>query len=236
MIMWKKAVDFLRGEAADWRCWEIVYALFCTAAIAVISLVLGDNFLGIASAITGTLYTLLAGKGKISCYFFGIFNSAAYGYISFSQRLYGDAMLNWGCYLPMMFIGIIFWRNRRDDNSCVIKNRLSLKARLFTLLTSAAAVAVYGWILYRSGDSQPVVDAVTTVFSVAAMILTVRRCVEQWLLWIVVNAVSVVMWFRVWLNGGNSVATLLWWLIMLITGVIFFIQWHLSMQKVRELN
>ena len=75
------------------------------------------------------------------------------------------------------------------------------------------------------GDRQPLVDSVTTILSVIAMILTVKRCVEQWLMWILVNAISVVMWLRVYLENGNSAATLLWWLIMLITGIIFFIQW-----------
>ena len=38
---------------------------------------------GIAAAVTGVLYSLWAGKGKLSCYFFGIFNSFAYGLISY---------------------------------------------------------------------------------------------------------------------------------------------------------
>ena len=215
----------IRQEFVNWKCREIIYLLVCTGAIALISIRLGDSTLGIMSAVTGTLYTMLAGKGKISCYFFGIFNSAAYGYIAFEQQLYGDAMLNWLWYLPMMFAGIVFWRKRMDNNACVIKKRLSWRGRLLTAGACAVAVAVYGIILRRLGDQQPFVDAVTTVLSVAAMILTVRRCVEQWLLWIAVNAISVGMWLRVYLNGGNNIATLLWWMIMLITGVVFFIQW-----------
>jgi len=229
--VWNRILKFIRGEFSNWQYWEIIFTLLCTSAITVISIVLDSGILGIASAIAGTLYTMLAGKGKISCYIFGIFNSAAYGYISFSQKLYGDAMLNWLWYLPMMFAGIILWRKKRDETNCIIKNRLSPGGRWFTFLVCAAGVAVYSRILALSGDPQPVVDAVTTVLSVSAMILTVKRCVEQWLMWIIVNAVSVIMWFRVWQDGGDAVATLLWWLIMLITGIIFFIQWYLAMKK-----
>ena len=228
------AVDYfrvIRREFSHWQSWEVWYLCICTLAIAVISVKLGDNALGIASAITGTLYTMLAGKGKISCYLFGIFNSAAYGYIAFSQRLYGDAMLNWGWYLPMMFAGITCWKRQLDGNGCVIKNRLTWRKRILTVAVCAAAVAGYGMILYRMGDGQPVTDSVTTVFSVTAMILTVKRCVEQWLMWILVNAVSVFMWLRVYIDGGNSIATLLWWLIMLVTGIIFFIQWTRELKK-----
>ena len=234
--MLKKAVKFFSGELSNWRCWEILYTAGCTGAIAIISIIMGENWLGIASAVTGTLYTLLAGKGKISCYFFGIFNSAAYGYIAFGQKLYGDAVLNWVWYLPMMFTGIICWRRRMDQESCVIKSRLSCRGRILTVLLSLTGIVIFAFVLRKSGDSQPFVDASTTVLSVTAMILTVKRCVEQWLGWMLVNAISVGMWLKVYLTGGNSIATLLWWLIMLITGMIFFIQWSMALKRAEKVN
>ena len=232
--MQNKFVEFLKGEFQNWKKWEIFYLAACTAAICGISLYLGDNALGIASAVTGTLYTLLAGKGKISCYFFGIFNSAVYGYIAFEQKLYGDALLNWCWYLPMMFVGIFFWRRRMDEEQCVIKNKLDFRGRVICSALCAAGIAFFAGILHCFGGSQPLVDASTTILSVAAMILTVKRCMEQWLLWILVNCISVGMWLKVWLTGGSSIATLLWWLIMLITGVIFFIQWYSEISKSAE--
>ena len=164
-------------ECSGWQLWEVLYIAVCTLAILVISIILGDNSLGIASAVTGTLYTMLAGKGKISCYFFGIFNSASYGYIAFSRQLYGDAMLNWCWYLPMMFAGIICWQKKLDENSCVIKRRLTLPEHGIVLAGCCAGILFYAWCLQRVGGSQPLVDSATTVLSVAAMILTVKRCV-----------------------------------------------------------
>lgn len=234
--MLKKLHVFIAGESAGWRMWEIVYVIACTAAIGVISCILGESLLGIASAVTGTLYTMLAGKGKISCYYFGIFNSAAYGYIAFGQKLYGDAVLNWFWYLPMMFAGIAFWRKRMNQEHCVVKKFLKRFELLILIAFCGIGIVFFAWVLSRCGDRQPVVDASTTVLSIAAMILTVRRCVEQWLLWIMVNGISVFMWLRVYLDGGNSIATLLWWLIMLVTGVIFFCQWLLELRRSNTVN
>ena len=171
-----------------------------------------------------------------SRYFFGIFNSASYGYIAFSQKLYGDAMLNIFWYLPMMIVGIACWKKRMDETDCVIKNRLDRRGRLILLAACAAGIAVYALILRRLGGAQPLADSSTTVLSVAAMILTVKRCVEQWLLWIAVNAISVWMWLQVYLSNGNSIAILLWWLIMLVTGVIFFIRWTREMKREKKIN
>ena len=231
-----RTVEFIRREISGWEPWEAVYLIGCTAAIAGISIALDDTALGIASAITGTLYTLLAGKGKISCYFFGIFNSAAYGYIAYKNGLYGDAMLNWFWYLPMMVAGIIFWRKKINESGCVIKRNLTFSGRIITLFSTLAGIALYAWLLRLLNDTQPVVDSATTVLSVTAMILTVKRCVEQWLMWILVNFRSVIMWLRVFLAGDNSVATLLWWIIMLFTGMIFFFRWTKELREQRQVS
>lgn len=227
-----RAITWLRHEFyAGWQMWEAVYVAVCTISIAVIAAYLGDNFLGIASAVTGTLYTMFAGKGKISCYVFGIFNTIVYGYIARSQTLYGDMILNWFIYLPMMFAGIVMWNRHRDSSGCVIKTRLSVRSRLIWSIAIIGGTVVLGRILQNMGDKQPLVDAATTVLSVSAIILTLKRCIEQWLLWTLVNALSVIMWLKVYLTAGNSIATLLWWSIMLITGILFFIQWLLALKS-----
>ena len=223
---------FLKQELTGWHAWEVIYLLSVVTSIGVIAGYLGDTALGIASAVTGTLYTMLAGKGKVSCYIFGIFNTIAYGYIARSQKIYGDMMLNWGIYLPMMFAGFAMWFFRRDRDYCIIKERLSFRALVVFILSALAAIAVYAFLLRRMGGSQPYLDAFTTVVSVMAMVLTLKRCIEQWICWTLVNLASVIMWIKVCIStGGESVATLLWWLIMLASGVIFFVQWLKSLKN-----
>ena len=227
-----KVFRILKQELSGWNVREIIYIFSCTAIIGAISIHLGDNYLGITSAITGTLYTMFAGKGKVSCYLFGIVNTAIYGYISYSQKIYGDMMLNWLIYLPMMFAGIILWKRRLADDGSVIKSRLKLKSILFLTAANIIAITIYGMLLAKFGAAQPFLDSTTTVLSVTAMILTLKRCIEQWILWTAVNSLSVFMWFRVFFTtGGTSAATLLWWMIMLITGIIFFIQWKQAINK-----
>ena len=97
---------FLKQELTGWKTWEAVYLFSAVGITIAAGYQGGDNALGTASAVTGTLYTMLAGKGKVSCYIFGIFNTIAYGYIAGTQQLYGDRMLNWGIYLPILTVKI----------------------------------------------------------------------------------------------------------------------------------
>ena len=227
-----KIINRIMQEFSGWQLWEMLYIFCCTAAIGTISFYLGDNIIGFTSAITGTLYTMFAGKGKISCYFFGIINTVTYGYIAYTQKIYGDMMLNWAIYLPMMFAGIILWKRRLDDECSIIKASLSGKQRLLLLIINIIAILLYAGVLHKLKAVQPLVDSATTVFSITAMFLTLKRCIEQWILWTAVNILSVIMWCRVFFStGGTSAATLIWWMIMLISGIIFYIQWRNSLRK-----
>ncbi|MDD3886381.1 MAG: nicotinamide riboside transporter PnuC [Victivallaceae bacterium] len=216
---------WLKNEMSGWRVWELGWLAFCCISIIALSLLMGDNGVGITAAVTGTLYALFAGKGKIGCYFFGIINTVTYGLISFKATLYGEVMLNWGWYLPMMFVGVICWRRHLDQRQIINKTALSGRGRLIAALLSLIGIAVYANVLARLGDTSPWLDSLTTVLSVTAMVLTVKRCIEQWLLWTVVNAASIYMWYLLYRTGSGSVAGLLMWCIALANGIIFFVQW-----------
>ena len=229
---------FCKAEfVINWTLTDHLWLIFCTVSIILISVTLKDTLMGIIAAVTATFYTILAGKGKISCYFFGIINTILYGYISCEAKLYGEVMLNWLWYLPMMFAGMFFWKkNMNKSTETIFKSFLSLKERFITTLLTLAGIAVYAFILHKMGDRSPVLDSTTTILSVTAMILTVKRCIEQWFIWTLVNILSIGMWLLVYLKEGSSIAILLMWLMALANGIIFFIQWKkdLARQEQKE--
>lgn len=224
-INWR---DFGKNELRNWHVGEIFLMSAVLVAIVGITVVTGgDTVLGIVSAVTGIMYTLLAGKGKSSCYLFGVVNSFLYGLISMQSRIYGDMLLNWGYYLPMQFVGIYFWmKNYNPEKGEVRKRFLSWRARgifLFSILIVWCAVA---WGLGLFNARAPWLDSATTVLSISAMILSVMRCFEQWVCWTLVNTISIFMWYQVYKESGNSMATLLMWGIFLLCGLYFAFCWY----------
>lgn len=228
MIALKK---WIAGECAGWKTGEIIWFSFCVTATVIGAVILNDKLIGIAAAVTGIFYTLLAGKGKISCYLFGIVNSLLYGWLSYQEKLYGEVMLNWGWYFPMMFIGLFFWGKNLAGNRIIRKTKLGLKGKIICYLLTAIAIGIYAVILKRMGDTQPLIDSATTVLSVTAMILTVKRCADQWVLWTIVNILSVWMWFRAFRLDGESAALLAMWLVALANGIIFYFQWYKEIKQ-----
>ena len=162
---------------------------------------------------------VLVAKGSIWNYLFGLVNVSMYAYISYKASLYGDAALNALYYLPMQFIGWWQWRKRGAVLSDSEGGDVQVKARRFNwkqraLLAAGCVVAVIagGFLLQYLGDSQPFKDSTTTVLSIVAQALMALAFMEQWVLWIITNIVSVVMWV-VFLTKGEphaAVMVIMW--------------------------
>lgn len=161
------------------------------------------DVLGSMAAITGVLCVVLVAKGSIWNYLFGLVNVSLYAYISYKASLYGDAALNALYYLPMQFIGWWQWRRRgaamsaseAGDSGVQVKaRRFTWKQRSILFLGCAVAVVAVGFLLQHVGDPQPFKDSTTTVLSIVAQALMALAFMEQWILWIITNIVSVIMW------------------------------------------
>lgn len=215
--------DALKG----WSLPDILLLSLATALL--LGLMICDgvrDVIGMISALTGILYTLLAGKGKTLCYIFGIVNTILYGYISYKSGIYGDMLLNWIYYFPMMFVGLFLWsRHTEETTGGVYRRQLTMFQRLRIIgLTGCGWLILLGALNYFNGAS-PILDSATTALSIAATILGVMRCFEQWIFWTAVNAISIVMWVLRWREGEGSLATVIMWGVFLICGIIFMFQW-----------
>lgn len=161
------------------------------------------DIVGSVAGIAGVFCVVLVAKGSIWNYLFGIINVSMYAYISYKASLYGDAGLNALYYVPMQFIGWWQWRKRGAavSEAEAAGQGVQVKARRFdwrqrVLLAAGCTVAVVavGFALRHFGDPQPFKDSLTTVLSIVAQALMALAFMEQWVLWIITNIVSVIMW------------------------------------------
>ena len=81
------------------------------------------------------------------------------------------------------------------------------------------------FILLYFKDAHPILDSITTVFSLGGMYLTVRRAIEQWIFWMGVNALSLAMWIDVAMDGARIFSTIIMWAVYLFLAVYFYIEW-----------
>ena len=121
-----------------------------------------------------------------------IASSLLYFALFWNSRLYGDAGLQ------VFFVVIAAWgwwqwvRGTLPDGSALPVRRLPTRLRWRLLLALVLAWPATGWFLKTYTDTDvPWWDAFPTAASVIGQWLLGRKYVENWLVWIVVNVVSV---------------------------------------------
>lgn len=221
-----KITEFIKKELSGWKSYEIIGLIAVFGIIIYNWLYLNDNPIAVLSAFCGILYTIIAGKGKISCYIFGLLGSVCYILLSTSNNLWGNALLYLGYYIPMQVHGIFSWRKNLDGNSNeIIKAKLKAKEKnKFASIGFMGCVATI-CILTILHDKSPVFDGITTFLSILGMYFTVKRLVEQWIVWIIVNGLSFIMWLYIVMNGTKAYSTLVMWGVYFIMAIYFCIVW-----------
>ena len=145
-----------------------------------------------SAVLMSVLYVFFAAKENIWCWFFGAISAILYTYICFNIKLYAETFLQL-FYLIMSVIGYISWK--KPEVSKI--NQWSVKKHLILILLSIIFVFIVGFLLsIRTDAKMPLVDTFTTVFSVVATILVIKKVLENWLYWIVIDLVSIFLYFE----------------------------------------
>lgn len=127
-------------------------------------------------------------------YAFGIAGVIVYGWIFYHARLYSDALLQ-GFFVVLQLYGWYNWTGAKSALGEVVVLRMTPVARAGCVAGIVAATASWGWIMHRFTDAAaPWLDAGVAMTSVAAQILLTRRKIENWVLWIAVNIMSIALY------------------------------------------
>lgn len=214
----------------EWTWFERIWLLLFSIVNVFLYLKWDSGLIGLISAMSGMLCVVLVAKGKISNFVFGIVNTATYAYISYGYGLYGESMLNALFYLPTQFIGLWMWQRHRSvnkvrDEDIEIK-RLSVKGWAIVVASVVVGAYAYMHVLMALDAQQVRIDSVAVVMSVVAQILLTLRYAEQWVLWILVNLLSIVLWVVTLSQSGGSDYTMpVMWTAFLINSIYGWINW-----------
>lgn len=224
--------NFITTELKGWEKGEIIALSIVFAFIFINAYLVKDSSIAVISAICGILYSSMAGKGKISCYFFGLCGTGCYSYLSFQNALWGNLILYMGYYLPMQIGGIFAWKKHlKDETQEIIKTSLSNKQRVVAFSLAAIMCICAIFIIKVFQGSNPVLDGITTVLSLFGMYFTVKRCIEQWFMWMIVNGLSALMWLNLILHGVKTYSTFIMWVVYFVLSVYFYICWKKELKS-----
>ena len=119
-----------------------------------------------------------------------------------------------------MIWGIFLWKKnmtKNEDGTNDVKAKKFLWWQwIISVVATIAATFGMGYFLDSIGSNQAYLDAATNVMSIFAQLLMIWRFREQWIWWIVIDVICIVMWFNV--GNWSMVAMYVAWTINAIYG------------------
>lgn len=162
-------------------------------------------------------YLLLAIRQNIWCWPCAMLSTAIYVVLFIDARLYMESLLN-AFYFGMAIYGWWVWRGGdAHEQPPVVVWALSVHAAAIggVILLSLAS----GFLLARFTDAAyPYLDSLTTFAALWATFLVARKVLENWWYWLLIDAVSVAIYW----NRGLELTALLFvvYIVMIPFGLI----------------
>lgn len=186
--------------------------------------------ISLISGLLGVCSVVLGAQGNILSFVFGFAQVGTYAYLCYLERFYAEIAMNAYYFLTMIY-GVYCWRKRLLSHSLQITPR-RMSWRLLAIVTLLLLLLSYltGWLLSRyTDDPQPYLDAFTTIPALAAQILMVMAFREQWYLWLAIDLLAIVMWWRA--GDYCMVAQYAFWCINCVYGYVI---WTRSLEKASD--
>ena len=145
----------------------------------------------LSAVILGFAYLILISFSQRIAWIFGILSSAIYVYMAFIGTIYLQAGLQF-VYVVLGVFGFINW-----GKSAETKLKMwSLKKHLLVGIPTLLLALTLGFIFSKTNQKLPYLDAFITAFAILATYLTTKSILENWLYWIVLNLLSMYLWYE----------------------------------------
>lgn len=185
----------------------------------------------------GTILTIwcvwLTSKAKIISWPVGIIGSMLYLALFYQIQLYSD-LFEQIYFIITSFFGWYLWVSQKkdinkDDATVVVSVNSSKENYVYTavvilgtILLSFITINLSLWLprYFPEPVSLPVLDAVTTVMSFVAQWLLMKKKLESWLLWIIVDAIDIGLY---WFKGVRFIS--IEYLLFFFIAIIGLINW-----------
>ena len=192
-----------------------------------------DIIIEIIGAVIGLTYLFLEYKANVWLWPVGILMSVFYVVIFFHGKFYADAAV-YLYYIGANTYGLFQWTRSRklpiDENGTnqelAITHVPAKRILPLVAITVVLWMVLYGILKTVTDSPVPLGDAFTTAVSIVAMWMLAQKYLEQWLLWIVVNIVSTILYF--W-KGLYPTGIL--FIVYVIVAVLGYLRWKKEMNS-----
>ena len=215
-----------------------IWLAFLMVAGGALSAYLATSVFDATVSLSGVLCVGLIAIGRREGYLIGLYNSLSYSILAYGNGLFGEVYLNLLFFVPTGVIGYVMWSCHTRQDKTVEMRQLGWPQRLTVALICIACTVGLGLLLgLNPRQNTPFIDATTNVLSVVATFLMMWRYKEQWLLYIILNVVTIGMWvLRFRAGGAAGDLMILMWSLFLLNALFGYWRWHVGTQGAHVAN
>ena len=184
-----------------------------------------EQIVELIAVIFGLAYLVLAILIHHWCWYMTLCSAALFLWLFWSVELYLMSLLQI-FFMGIAIIGLFKW----DPNSKKLEKRIikiKPKNHLYILSLIILSSTIIGWFLSQfSDDALPYLDTVTTVASLVTSWMVAKKILENWLYWIVIDAISI----YIYIERGLYLTVLLF-TIYLIMAALGYHKWKRSYRQ-----
>ena len=185
-------------------------------------------FLELTAVSFGIISVLFARKNNILVYPTGLVSTLIFVYILLEWKLFGDFIINI-YYSVMSVLGWYLWsrkKNGADEFPISVMNGKDyfISSLIFTI--TLLFVALVYQFFDKFTDWTAYVDTLTTALFFVGMWLMAKRKIENWIIWIVADIISVPLYFYKGLTFSS-----MQFLLFTIIAILGYLEWKRLLQK-----
>jgi nicotinamide mononucleotide transporter len=141
------------------------------------------------------LYLVLAMRQNIWCWGAALVSTGIYVFLFFDVNLYMESALQL-YYIAMAIYGWYAWRHHTNTKEDLHVSTWSKKQHIMAISGILIVTSLSAWLLKNTGADYPWLDSFTTWSAVLTTWMVARKILENWLYWIVIDAVSIYLYLN----------------------------------------
>ncbi len=189
---------------------------------------LTKSYLELAATVFGFIYIYYSIRGDIKLWIFGLLSSGLFAWVFFKSKVYADM----GIQLYYVIISIYGWVHwyfyRGQKKEDIPVKRLNGIQWIIVMVGITLLFFLIGVFLDKFTDSDvPYWDAFTTAGGIIATWMLARKILEQWIIWIIVDFMSVILYLYKELYFSSLLLA-----VYTILAIIGFFEWKKKLEQV----
>jgi nicotinamide mononucleotide transporter len=192
-----------------------------------------DIVLEIVAVIFGLLSVWYAKKDNILVFPTGIVSTLIYVYLLWKWTLWGDMMIN-GYYFIMSIYGLYHWTRKKGDVVAFPISRATKKEMIIGIGIFSATfvfVALIYHFFNKFTNWYSYVDTFLTGIFFVGMWLMAKRKIENWILWIIGDIISIPLYF-----AKGVTFTSFQYLVFTIIAIFGYLEWKKTLDSTKQIS